>query len=68
MNIVGKNYVAIFLAATLVTGIFSVIFPSFNDVEASGDRHNDKRHGDKSKSVIVKKFVCNQNNIDVGGY
>jgi hypothetical protein len=67
MKILGKNCVAIFLAAALVTGIFSVISPSFDDAEASGDRNNDKRHGDKSKSVIVKKFICNQNNIDVGG-
>jgi hypothetical protein len=66
MKILGKNCAAIFLAAGLVTGIFSLISPSFDDAEASGDKRDGKGH-DKSKSVIVKKFICNQNNIDVGG-
>lgn len=63
-----KNNVAIFLAATLVTGIFAMISPSFIDVEASGDKR-DYKHKDrhaKSNGVNVK-FICNQNNIDVGG-
>ena len=66
MNKLGKNSVAIFLAAALVTGIFALASPSFIDVEASGDqrdKHKDNRH-DKSKSVIVKKFICN--NINIG--
>ena len=67
MNKLGKNSVAIFLAAALVTGIFALASPSFIDVEASGDqrdKYKDNRH-DKSKSVIVKKFICN--NINIGG-
>ena len=64
---IGKNSVAIFLAAALVTGIFALASPSFIDVEASGDqrdKHKDNRH-DKGSSVIVKKFICN--NINIGG-
>ncbi len=56
----------LFLATVLLTGIFAIISPSFNDVEASGDKHKDNQY-DKSKSVIVKEVVCNQNNINVGG-
>ena len=69
MNKSVKTNVAIFLAATLVTGIFAMISPSFIDVEASGDqrdnKHKDNRHA-KSNGVNIK-FICNQNNIDVGG-
>ena len=68
MNKSVKTNVAIFLAATLVTGIFAMISPSFIDVEASGDKR-DYKHKDrhaKSNGVNVK-FICNQNNIDVGG-
>jgi len=68
MNKSVKTNVAIFLAATMVTGIFAMISPSFIDVDATGDKrdykHND-RHA-KSNGVNVK-FICNQNNIDVGG-
>lgn len=69
--VITKKINAGFLAIVLIIGIFAAISPSFIDVEASGDKrdnykHKDNRH-DKSKSVIVKKFVCNQNNIDVGG-
>ncbi len=69
MNKSVKTNVAIFLAATMVAGIIAVISPSFIDVEASGEKrdykHNDNRHA-KSNGVNVK-FICNQNNIDVGG-
>jgi hypothetical protein len=68
MNKSVNTNVAIFLAATLVTGIFAMISPSFIDVEASGDKR-DYKHKDrhaKSNGVNVK-FICNQNNIDVGG-
>ena len=66
-----KKTNAIFLAIVLIVGTFAAIPPSFNDAEATGDKrdnyiHKDNRY-DKSKSVNVKKFVCNQNNIDVGG-
>lgn len=69
MNKFGKNSTAMFLAATLVAGIFALISPSFIDVEASGDKrdnkHKDNRH-DKSKGSSVNvKFICN--NINVGG-
>ena len=69
MNKSGKNSIAMFLAATLVAGIFALISPSFIDVEASGDqrdnKHKDNRH-DKSKGSSVNvKFICN--NINVGG-
>ena len=55
----------------MIVGTFAAISPSFNDAEATGDKrdnyiHKDNRY-DKSKNVNVKKFVCNQNNIDVGG-
>jgi len=68
MNKSVKTNVAIFLAATMVTGLFAMISPSFIDVEASGDKR-DYKHQDrhaKSNGVNVK-FICNQNNIDVGG-
>ena len=69
MNKSGKNSTAIFLAATLVAGLFALISPSFIDVEASGDqrdnKHKDNRY-DKSKGSSVNvKFICN--NINVGG-
>jgi hypothetical protein len=62
---------ASFLAIVLIVGTFVAISPSFIDAEATGDKrdnyiHKDNRY-DKSKSVNVKKIVCNQNNIDVGG-
>ena len=67
MNKLGKNSVAIFLAAALVTGIFALASPSFIDVEASGDqrdKHKDNRH-DKSKGSSVNvKFICNNINVD----
>jgi hypothetical protein len=68
MNKSGINSTAIFLAATLVTGIFALISPSFIDVEASGDnrdnKHKDNRH-DKSKGSSVNvKFICNNINVD----
>jgi hypothetical protein len=63
MNKSVKTNVAIFLAATMVTGIFAMISPSFIDVEASGDK---RPHHGKSNGVNIK-FICNQNNIDVGG-
>jgi hypothetical protein len=64
----GKNSTAIFLAATLVAGIFALISPSFIDVEASGDKRDyknkDNRH-DKSKGTNVNvKFICTNINVD----
>ena len=61
MNKSGKNSIAMFLAATLVAGIFAVISPSFIDVEASGDKRHDKSKG----SSVNIKFICN--NVNVGG-
>lgn len=63
----GKNSTTIFLAATIVAGIFALISPSFIDVEASGDRdykNKDNRH-DKSKGTNVNvKFICTNINVD----
>ena len=65
----GKKSTAIFLAATLVAGIFALISPSFIDVEASGDKrdnkHKDNRHDSSKGSSVNVKFICN--NINVGG-
>jgi hypothetical protein len=69
MNKSKTNSTAIFLAATLVAGIFALISPSFIDVEASGDqrdnKHKDNRHDSSKGSSVNVKFICN--NINVGG-
>ena len=65
----GKKSTAIFLAATLVAGIFALISPSFIDVEATGDKrdnkYKDNRHDSSKGSSVNVKFICN--NINVGG-
>ena len=55
MNKSVKTNVAIFLAATMVTGIFAMISPSFIDVEASGDKRDYKHQGSTRQ---IKRCQC----------
>ena len=47
MNKSAKNSVAFFLAAALITGVFSISTPSIIDVEATGDKKDDYKQNDR---------------------
>ena len=47
MNKSAKNSVALFLAAALITGVFSISNPSIIDIEATGDKRSDYKQNDR---------------------
>ena len=52
MNKSAKNSVAFFLAAALVTGVFSVSTPSIIDIEATEDKRNDYKQNDRYEKKL----------------